>query len=188
MGRKLLVSLLVAATASLVALGTVFASSFIAGQKGFHREGSGQAARLSIRVEAAIADPNSTLLPDPSCGTPICGPGGALAFTIENTGNLPLRVTFIFSCNTTGCSSSNKNMDGTFVSDGSGSCASFAHFVGPTNFNNWPIIPAHATLQVNGTDNNELGAGMLHLASVTPSGCQGATYQVALTIAATDAT
>jgi hypothetical protein len=60
-------------------------------------------------------------------------------------------------------------------------------FLAPPNFKNWPIIPAHATLQVNGTDNNELGAGMLHLQATTPTGCQGATYQVPLIVTAQDA-
>src|SRR5690349_14774590 len=97
MGRKLLVSLLVAAAASLVVIGTVFAASlWTAGQKGFHQQGGGQAAKLSIRVEAGLADPTSTLVPEDaftSCFATPCGPGGALAFTIENTGNIPLRVT-----------------------------------------------------------------------------------------------
>ena len=133
MGRKLLVSLLVATTASLVVIGTVFAASlWTAGQKGFHQEGSGQGGKLSIRVEAGLADPNGTLLPDPDCGTPICGPGGALAFTIENTGNVPLRVTFIFGCLGV-CFSSNKNTDGTFVIDGTGNCGVYGHFQAPAN-------------------------------------------------------
>lgn len=193
MGRKLLVSLLVAATASLVVIGTVFAASlWVAGQKGFHQEGSGQAAKLSIRVEAGIADPTSTLVPENDPGSCItittpCGPGGALAFTIENTGNMPLRVTGVLAPCLFGCLLSNKNADGTFVTNGNGNCGSSGIFVGPSNFNNWPIIPAHATLQVNGTDNNALGAGMLHLRSATPQGCQGATYQVPLTVTAQDA-
>jgi hypothetical protein len=190
MGRKLFVSLLVAATASLVVIGTVFAASlWSAGQKGFHPEGSGQAAKLSIRVEAGIADPTGTLVPEDlptSCVTAPCGPGGALAFTIENTGNMPLRVTGLRLA-TAGFMFSNKNTDGTFVTDGSGSCAASGIFVTPSNFKNWPIIPAHATLQVNGTDNNELGAGMLHLRADTPQGCQGATYQVPLNVFAQDA-
>lgn len=187
MGRKLFVSLLVAATASLVVIGTVFAASvWTAGQQGFRQQGSGQAARLSIRVEAGLADPTGTLVPDPDCGT-VCGAGGALAFTIENTGNMPLRVIGVAPPSPFGYFFSNKNPDGTFVTIGSGSCATYGRFLGPTNFNNWPIIPAHATLQVNGTDNNALGAGMLHLTPNTPSGCQGATYQVVLAVTAQDA-
>lgn len=193
MGRKLLVSLLVAATTSLVVIGTVLAASlWTAGQKGFHQEGSGQAAKLSIRVEAGIADPASTLVPEDSAtsclipNTP-CGPGGALAFTIENTGNMPLRVTGVLAPCSFGCMLSNKNADGTFVTNETGSCGQYGIFLGPSNFNNWPIIPAHATLQVNGTDNNQLGAGMIHLRSITPQGCQGATYQVPLTVTAQDA-
>jgi hypothetical protein len=191
MGRKLFVSLLVAAAASLVVIGSVFAASlWTAGQKGFHQDGTGQAAKLSIRVEAGIADPTGTLVPEDaatSCFTTVCGPGGALAFTIENTGNMPLRVTGVAQTCGTGCILSNKNADGTFVSNGTGSCGSSGFFEAPSNFNNWPIIPAHATLQVNGTDNNQLGAGMLHLLFNTPQGCQGATYQVLLTVTAQDA-
>lgn len=192
MGRKLFVSLLVAATASLVVIGTVFAASlWTAGQKGFHQEGSGQAGKLSIRVEAGLADPTGTLLPDNppgTCAVAPCGPGGALAFTIENTGNVPLRVTGLLVACPPCVTSSNKNTDGTFVIDGSGSCGTFAGFLPPADFKNWPIIPAHATLQVNGTDNNQLGAGMLHLVPTTPSGCQGATYQIPLTVVAGSAT
>ena len=189
MRGKLFVSLLAAATASLVIIGTVFAATlWTAGQKGFHQEGSGQAAKLSIRVEAGLADPSSTLVPDNlSFPCTPCGPGGALAFTIENTGNMPLRVIALSLGCFGGCISSNKNVDGTFVSTGTGSCASSAFFLGPPNFNNWPVIPAHATLQVNGTDNNALGAGLLHLGSATPQGCQGATYQVPLNVTAQDA-
>jgi hypothetical protein len=193
MRRKLFVSLLVAATASVVVIGTVFAASlWTAGQKGFHQEGSGQAAQLRIRVEAGIADPTSTLVPETDPGACItitvpCGPGGALAFTIDNTGNMPLRVTGLTALCISGCTLSNKNTDGTFPVTGTGSCGTYGIFVAPSTFKGWPIIPAHATLQVNGTDNNALGAGMLHLRADTPQGCQGATYQVQLTVTAQDA-
>ena len=68
-----------------------------------------------------------------------------------------------------------------------GDCAQYVVFVTPTQFDNWPTIGPHSTLQVNGTDNNQLGAGMLHLKSTTPDGCQGATFALGLNVTASEA-
>jgi hypothetical protein len=92
-------------------------------------------------------------------------------------------------CVTTACTgiTSNKNTDGGFSTIlGGGSCYSSTSFVAPTSFDSWPTLGPHGTLQVNGTDNNHLGAGMLHLAYNTPQGCQGATFAAQLNVTATE--
>src|SRR5436305_10533519 len=84
------------------AVGALAGGLLNAQQSGVHQSGGGQAGRLTIRVEQALADPASDLLPDPALGcqtipqvtpavtasTPTCR-GGALDFTIENTSNVP---------------------------------------------------------------------------------------------------
>ncbi len=200
MTKKLLISLIgslaivVGAVSLAYALGT-----FKANQEGFRSAGEGQAARLTIQVEAGMADASSDLLPDSTFCSFACG-GGALSFSITNSSDVPVRVTQIalatFSCGFGGsCNqiTSNKNGDGTFVSldsngfpSGNGNCANVVAFAAPANFNNWPTIGPHTTLQVNGTDNNRLGAGMIHLANNTPQGCQGATFAIGLNVTATE--
>jgi len=205
-------------------VGALASSLLNAQQSGVHQSGGAQAGRLTIRVEQALADPASDLLPDSNgCPTvpnvtpptpvssPAC-PGGALDFTIENTSNVPVRVTKVAA--TVQCSgpqgqqtcnpavfASDKNTDGSFVADEtSGSCGASASFTGPdivdalnnhsnigANFLNsrpWPIIPAHGTLVVNGTDANALGLGLVHLSNSTAQGCQSATLSIPLTITA----
>jgi hypothetical protein len=173
-------------------------------QEGFRQGGDSQAARLTIRVEAGLADQDGLFVPDnAACAggglTPNTCAGGALTFSIKNTGNIPLRVNNL-STLTIPCGigaycpvvKSNKNTNGTFApiaADGSqgGTCAGFLTFVPPANFNHWPIIPSHSTLQVNGTDTNRLGAGLAHLNFDTPQGCQGATFIMNLFVDASDA-
>jgi hypothetical protein len=187
-------------------------------EKGVNQSGGGQAATLTIKVEAGLADPSSILLPDvgstncpivpttpvphPAPYSATC-PGGALAFSVQNTSDIPLRVTDVEQrqCQSTSqpntmvpCPvSSDKNADGGWVLDGvSGSCSQFASFNPPVlnpssaGGRQWPVIPAHGTLQVNGTDANGLGTGLLHLSNQTTPGCQGATFQVLLDVTAQD--
>ena len=202
MKRKLLISLLSSVAIVVAAVSVAYAvGTFKANQEGFRQAGEGQAAHLTMRVEAAIADPNSDLLPDSnSCGTGCAG--GALSFSITNSSDVPLRVTAIalatYACGTGGiCNqvTSNKFQNGSFVAldangapVSSGDCSLYVSFVAPANFYNWPAIGPHTTLQVNGTDNNQLGAGMIHLAPNTPQGCQGATFALGLNVTATEFT
>src|SRR5437868_5963705 len=129
-----------------------------------------------MRVEAGMADANSAFVPDDSSSP--SNPGGDLTFAIENTSDVPLAVTQIdvatTTCGNTQCPliRSNKNGTGAFVVQGVGDCKQYVTITSPTGFPNWPIIAPHSTLQVNGTDNNRLGAGMSHLAitAVVPAG------------------
>src|SRR2546422_8780397 len=198
MKKKLLLSVLTSLGILVVGIGAAYAfNTFKANQEGFRPAGEGQAARLTMRVEAGMADANSVLIPD-DAQYPQYSPGGALSFSIQNTSDLPLQVTKIdavtITCgappNFTQCQvvTSNKNTDGTFTSGGTGSCKQYATLVAPTSFNNWPTIAPHSTLQVNGTDNNRLGAGMIHLANNTPQECQGATFALALYVTASEGT
>ena len=198
MKKKLLLSVLTSLGILVVGIGAAYAfNTFKANQEGFRPAGEGQAARLTMRVEAGMADANSVLIPD-DAQYPTYSAGGALSFSIQNTSDLPLQVTKIEAVTTT-CGnvppfsqcpivSSNKNTDGTFASVGSGSCSQYAKLVAPTSFNNWPTIAPHSALQVNGTDNNRLGAGMIHLANNTVQECQGATFALALYVTASEAT
>jgi hypothetical protein len=202
MKRKLVISLLSSLAIVVGAVSIAYAvGTFKASQEGFRQAGEGQAARLTMRVEAAIADPNSDLLPDStSCGLGCAG--GALTFSITNSSDVPLRVTQIalgtYQCGFSMCNqiTSNKFHDGSFQildangapTSGTGDCNQYVAFVAPANFYNWPTIGAHTTLQVNGTDNNQLGAGMIHLSPTTPQGCQGATFALGLNVTATEFT
>ena len=198
MKKKLLLSVLASLGILVVGIGSAYAIfTFKANQEGFRQAGEGQAARLTMRVEAGMADANSVLIPDDAT-YPQYSPGGALSFSIQNTSDVPLQVTKIeavtITCGTppnfTQCPivASNKNTDGTFTSGGTGSCNQYAKLVAPTSFANWPTIAPHSTLLVNGTDNNRLGAGMIHLANNTVQECQGATFALALNVTASEAT
>jgi hypothetical protein len=192
MNRKLLVSILTSLGIVVGAVGVAYAVGvFKATQLGFRQGGEGQAASFTMRVEAGMADGSSDLVPDVTNGY---NPGGALSFSIQNTSDMPLQVTKIDPV-LTQCGTypnlqqcqvvrSNKNAFGGFTSGGQGTCAQYASFVAPSNFDNWPTIGAHSTLHVNGTDNNRLGVGMIHLASNTPSECQGATFYMPLLVTA----
>ncbi len=197
MKKKFVVSVLLSIGIIVVAIGAAYAAfTFKANQEGFRQGGAAEATRVTMQVEAGLADANSDFLPDDALASSTNpGPGGALAFAIENTSNVPLAVaqidvaTVICGTNTT-CPiiSSNKNGTGTFVNGGGGDCRQYVTFTSPTNFTNWPIIAPHTTLQVNGTDNNRLGAGMIHLAYNTAQGCQGATFGVSLKVTAYEVT
>jgi hypothetical protein len=207
MKRKLLISVLSSVAIVVGAVSVAYAvGTFRASQEGFRQAGEGQAARLVMRVEAGMADANSDLLPDSSnCGNTgnLC-PGGALTFSITNSSDVPLRVTQIALAmspcgfgGTCPAITSNKFHDGSFVvldsngappANGTGDCNQYVAFVPPANFYNWPTIGPHTTLHVNGTDNNQLGAGMIHLATSTPQGCQGATFAIGLNVTATEVT
>jgi hypothetical protein len=189
MKRKLLISVLSSLAILVGAVSVAYAiGTFKANQEGFRPAGEGQATRLTMRVEAGMADANSDFLPDDGFSG---ARGGDLSFSIKNTSNVPLRVSKIevlpLPCATQVCAqaTSNKNGSGTY-SAGGGDCGGYVTTIFPTNFDSWPTIAPHATLQVNGTDNNRLGAGMIHLGSNTPQGCQGATFAVTLTITATE--
>jgi hypothetical protein len=188
MKKKLLISVLsslaivVGAVSFAYALGT-----FKANQEGYRQGAAGQATHITMRVEAGMADANSELVPDIGTGWP----GGALSFSITNTSQVPLRVSAIELASTSAYGtngyaiSSNKNTSGSFAPGGTGgTCSQWASFIAPTNFNNWPTIAPHTTLEVNGTDNNRLGAGMIHLSYYTDQGCQGATFAISLNVTA----
>lgn len=202
MTKKVLISLISSLAIVVGAVSLAYAlGTFKANQEGFRQAGEGQAARLTIQVEAGMADASSDFVPDsPLCGTGCTPPGGALSFSITNSSDVPVRVTQIalatFQCGFAMCNqiTSNKSGDGTFVPldangfplSGTGDCSRSVNFVAPANFNNWPTIGPHTTLQVNGTDNNRLGAGMIHLVPTTPQGCQGATFALGLNVTATE--
>jgi hypothetical protein len=189
MKKKLLVSVLLSIGILVVGVGAVYAAfTFKANQEGYRQSGETQSARLTMRVEAAMADPNGDFVPDDAS---VGGPGGDLNFTVRNTSNLPIRVTSIErstnGCVVTSCTgvTSNKNIDGGFVTvSGQGTCYSYLTFNGPSNYDNWPTIAPHSSLEVNGTDTSRLGAGLVHLSNGTPQGCQGASFSVQLVVTA----
>jgi hypothetical protein len=197
MTKKVLLSVLMSVGIVVGGFGVAYAlGTFSAIQQGFRQGGEGQASRITMTVEAGSGDANSQFLPDNSnCFSSPC-PGGALDFAIRNTSDFPIRVTAIAQattfCGTGGTClifSSNKNTNGTFATPpNSGSCASDLFFTAPADFTGWPTIAPHSTLQVNGTDNNQLGAGMIHLVNGTPDGCQGALFTVGLNVTATEQT
>jgi hypothetical protein len=195
MSKKLLVSVLMSVGIVVGSFGIAYAvGTFSAIQQGFRQAGEGQAARVTMQVEAGTADGNSDFLPDSAFPFPP-GPGGALDFAITNTSDFPIRVTQIaqttVQCGSTLCpqASSNKSSDGTYPPPPlSGTCVTYLTVTPPTQFANWPTIGPHSTLHVNGTDNNQLGAGMIHLSNGTPNGCQGALFAVGLNVTATEVT
>jgi hypothetical protein len=193
MKKKFLVSVLLSIGILVVGVGAVYAAfAFKANQEGYRQAGETQATRLTMRVEAGVADPNGDFVPDdPSTGNR----GGDLTFSIKNTNNVPLRVTKI-EIPTSGCAlqsstciTSNKNKNGSFALVGGwGDCNQYLTFAAPFDYGNWPVIPPHGTLQVNGTDNSRLGAGLVHLLSTTPDGCQGASFAMQLKVTAVEYT
>ena len=192
MKKKLLISVLGSLAIVVAAVSVAYAfGTFKASQEGFRQAGESQAGHLTIRVEAGMADANGDFIPDDQFAG---GRGGDLSFSITNTSAVPVRVTKIelstAGCVTTACTgiTSNKNNEGSFSTIlGNGSCYTSTSFVAPTSFESWPTIAPHGTLQVNGTDNYHLGAGMLHMAYNTPQGCQGATFAVQLNVTAAEA-
>lgn len=195
MTKKLLISVLMSVGIVAGSFGIAYAvGTFSAIQQGFRQAGEGQAAKVTMQVEAGTADGNSDFLPDSAFPFPP-GPGGALDFAITNTSDFPIRVSSIAQsmvpCGPSQCAaqSSNKNTDGTYaIPPLSGTCASSLFVTPPTQFANWPTIGPHSTLHVNGTDNNQLGAGMVHLFNNTPNACQGALFAVGLNVTATEVT
>src|SRR5256886_2270623 len=192
MKKKLLISVLGSLAIVVAAVSVAYAfGTFKASQEGFRQAGESQAGHLTIRVEAGMADANGDFIPDDQFAG---GAGGALSFSITNTSAVPVRVTKLelstAGCTNTACTgiTSNKNTDGSFSTIlGNGSCYSSTSFTAPTSFDSWPTIAPHGTLQVNGTDNYHLGAGMLHMAYNTPQGCQGATFAAQLNVTAAEA-
>ena len=192
MKKKFLVSVLLSLGIVVLGVGMAYAAwTFKANQEGFRQGGAAEATRVTMRVEAGMADANSAFVPDDSSAP--SNPGGDLTFAIENTSDVPLAVTQIdlatytsTACGGTQCPliGSNKNGTGAFVTQGAGDCKQYVTITSPTSFLNWPIIAPHSTLQVNGQDNNRLGAGMIHLAYTTAQGCQGATFTVNLNVTA----
>src|SRR5205809_6122070 len=160
MKKKVLLSVLMSLGILVVGIGAAYAiNTFKANQEGFRPAGEGQAARLTMRVEAGMADANSLLIPNDAT-YPQYSPGGALSFSIQNTSDLPLQVTKIdpvmFTCggppDYKQCQvvTSNKNTDGTFTGGGLGSCSQYAKLSAPTTFSSWPTIAPHSTPQVSG--------------------------------------
>src|SRR5437879_6333486 len=134
MKKKFLVSVLLSIGLLVVAVGAVYAAfTFKANQEGYRQAGETQATRITMKVEAGIADPNGDFIPDdPNAGS---SRGGDLTFSINNTNNLPLRVTKIekstAGCTFTSCNgvTSNKNGDGTFSSlVSAGNCYQYLTF------------------------------------------------------------
>src|SRR5256885_14121185 len=109
MKKKVLISVLGSLAIVVAAVSVAYAvGTFKANQEGFRPAGEGQAARLTMRVEAGIADANSDLVPDDYyAGTYNPARGGGLKFSIKNTSNVPLRVTKVelvsVSCGQTNC-------------------------------------------------------------------------------------
>ncbi len=207
MDRRLLYAPLAVGVALLVApILAQGASSLTASDSDDHGRGQAESARLEIELEAGL-DPSSLLVPDsPGCSAtgPGC-PGGNLNFSIENKSGVPVRVTNLQQA-TGRCAGTGKpttcpapiasdRLDNgqrvaapDYTSTAANSCGTYARF-SPPNLTAapWPVIPAHGTLQVNGTDGYALGAHLIHLVSTTPSACQGAGLFVPLSVTATDA-
>jgi hypothetical protein len=191
MTKKFLVSLLISLGILVGGFGAAYAYyTFRANQEGFRQGGESQASRITMRVEAGMADANADFIPDDYYTTSAQNPGGSLSFSINNTSDFPIRVTKLELVNLTSGTtitpqvSSNKNGDGTYTIAGNGDCKQWATFLAPTVFDSWPTIAPHSILHVNGTDNSRLGAGMIHLASNTANGCQGATFAMTLNVTA----
>src|SRR5207245_6997816 len=84
MKKKLLVSVLTSLGILVVGIGAAYAiNTFKANQEGFRQAGEGQAARLTMRVEAGMADANSVLIPD-DAQYPTYSAGGASSPSITN--------------------------------------------------------------------------------------------------------
>src|SRR2546427_7801200 len=115
MKKKLLISVLGSLAIVVAAVSVAYAvGTFKANQEGFRSAGEGQAARLTMRVEAGMADANSNLVPDDYYASTFNpSPGGALSFSVNNTSDVPLRVTKIelvpVPCATAICSSATSN-------------------------------------------------------------------------------
>lgn len=203
MNRRWLFAPLMVGIALAGAVAPVLADSmWKATQSGERQQGSAQASRLEIRVEAGL-DATGSLLPDnPYCGS-VSFPcvGGALNFSVENKSDHQLRVTKVGQATTTCYGSAtppcylpiwtDKNKDGTwsaYLSYGPSTCADFVTFSEPDfTARMWPLIPPHGILQVNGHDNRQLGQSMIHLKSTTPTECQGASFWIPVTVTAQDA-
>ena len=195
MKKKLVFSVLMSVGIVVGAAGLAYAIfTFNASQQGFRQAGEGQSARLTIQLEAGTPDGESGVLPDgPSCTQTPC-PGGALSFTITNTSDFPIVVESVTQRCLSGsgltcvAATSNKNDDGSYgYNPGSPNCGTHVTIKTP-NLLAWPTIASRSTLHVNGSDGNQLGAGMLHLNNNTPDGCQGALFFVGLTVTATEGT
>ena len=79
MKKKVLLSVLMSLGILVVGIGAAYAiNTFKANQEGFRQAGEGQAARITMRVEAGMADANSLLIPDDAT-YPQYSPGGALS-------------------------------------------------------------------------------------------------------------
>ena len=202
--KRLLLIPLAVGTMLLGVVGSAYAfSQWQASQTGYNQSGSATSNTLRIAVEAGL-DPDTTLLPDSfNCQFQPC-PGGAVAFTIENKSSVPLRV-FSVEQRQVPCNGQNppcmapilsdKNTDGSWTAPSFGSinnCGSHASFVtlngaGAAALRQWPAIPPHTTLHVNGSDALALGVGAIHLDFYTPNQCMGASFYVPLTVSAQDA-
>ena len=199
--RWLFIPLMVGVALAGAAAPALADSAWKAVQSGERQMGSGQASHIEIRVEAGL-DSSGMLLPDNYyCGQYIPCVGGALNFSIENKSDVVLKVTKV-SLTTTQCYNgatppcylpilTDKNKDGTWNpswSYGSTTCADFVTLTEPDfTTRTWPFIPPHGTLQVNGHDNRQLGANLIHLKSTTPTECQGASFYIPITVSAQDA-
>lgn len=171
--RLLILAPLAMGAAAIGAAAPAFAQSlFLATQGGYRQAGTAQASKLTIQVEAALPDGHVLLLPDATACGKTC-PGGALAFSVTNTGEVPLKVVAV------------AQTDGAKISSDRPTCAASASFAPPDlAARPWPLIPPHATLQVTGSDSYQLGLGLIHLAPNTPNDCQGATFTVPISVSA----
>ena len=195
MKKKFLVSLVISVGIVIAGIGVAYATyTFKANQEGFRQGGESQASRITMRVEAGMADANADFIPDDYYTTSAQNPGGSLSFSINNTSDFPIRVTKLeLVTQTVGTTvypqvTSNKNGDGTYTYSGNGDCKQWATFLAPTVFDNWPTIGPHSILHVNGTDNSRLGSGLIHLSTSTTNGCQGATFAMMLNVTAVEYT
>src|SRR6266480_2852202 len=116
MKKKFVVSVLLSIGIIVVGIGAAYAAfTFKANQEGFRQGGAAEASRVTMRVEAGMADANSTFLPDDSSSP--SNPGGDLTFAIENTSDVPLAVTQIdlatYTCGTNTCPLIRSNKNGT---------------------------------------------------------------------------
>ena len=171
--NRILLAPVVVGAVALGAAAPAFAQSmFQASQSGVHQAATAQAGKLTIRVEAALPDERVLLLPDLAACSTTC-PGGALAFTISNTSEVPLRVAGV------------AQTEGAAITSDRSGCAASARFAAPNlTARPWPVIPPNATLRVGGSDGAQLGLGLIHLAVDTPDTCQGATFTVPLSVSA----
>src|SRR5207247_5336430 len=120
------------------------------------------------------------------------GAKGSLAFTIQNTGNFPLKVTSLSE--EQGTETSTKD----YFDSGLGAsvpCAAKMYFNDAFDTSSWPVLAPGASLYVDPNGSDSLypagswvsGAHMIGLDADTSNECMGSQFSVPVQVHATDA-